>query len=114
MLLALIASIATRVPARRAAAAPRKAGAVSPTPSPFDLLACLICALAVPIVEWGVFNQETIDEITAEVEQVVCSFVPEEARDICDVYVEDQVPQIVQAIFDGIEEVDICQWLGIC
>jgi hypothetical protein len=114
MVLAVIASIAMRVPARRVAPARPKVRDISPTPSPFDLLACIICALAVPIVEWGVFNQETVDEITAEVEQLVCSFVPEEARDICDVYVEDQVPQIVQAIFDGIEETDICQWLGIC
>jgi hypothetical protein len=53
-------------------------------------------------------SQEAIDEITLEVEKEVYASVPPEAADICNVYVEAQVPQIVQAIFDDIKETDIC------
>jgi hypothetical protein len=108
----LIGALAAAPKGRRPVVAQRKDS--SRDRAPGDIFACLICKLAVPIVEWGVLNQETIDEITLEVENAVCAYVPPEARDICDVYVEDQVPQIIQAIFDDIKETDICAWLGIC
>jgi hypothetical protein len=112
MLTLLIGALAASISGRRPVVAQRKDSRHSRAPR--DIFACIICKLAVPIVEWGVLNQETIDEITLEVENTVSADVAPEARDICEVYVKAQVPQIVQAIFDDIKETDTCAWFGIC
>jgi hypothetical protein len=90
MLALLIGAPAASLNGRRPSLARRRDSRLARAPR--YIFACIICKLAVPIVEWRVLNQETIDEITLKVENKVCACVPPEARDICDVYVEEGSP----------------------
>jgi hypothetical protein len=87
--------------------------APNPTDPPVSFM-CLICDIIVPIVELELENGQTVDQITMCIENLVCSYVAEDVRDICNLIIETEVPAIIEAIEKDMDETHICRLLGFC
>jgi len=78
-----------------------------------DTIGCTLCELAVKIVEDGVLNNKTMEEILQDLDKF-CAALPKGLASECNTTVEEYGPIIIKYIMDGQTPETVCTEITLC